>query len=1158
MKFLNNTFGFLAVFCAFSASFAVTARPGIVNTASVISASGRRMPSLNQMMTQNTSAQIVAQQSGATTIMDEVECVEAYTECLASEESCGLDFEECTTNVLFHAQMPDCTSTLMQCPQGAITKLFGAGAALTNLSNVASYNDDNEITRYTYPLVGSILDQKIEAARIENMYDDQTCVKRYTNCLKRDDVCGENFELCTSARNFKKQALNCDSHLSRCQMSGVRKMFGDKVQNKSMNKADGLIDGVEDLSSIGGSIAILIDDGADYVALNAVSSCYKKVDSCILAACNANPLRCIEGTSLAAIANTEDTVGDKEGKSDFKTMIKAGESETTLTISHINRYLRSMCADSIGGFEACHITYMGSKPKKQDLADRDIIEEVFNLAHNDRKSILESKIQGRMQEFDTAAKDACRETIRTCAMRTCGGGIGSACYTLVYGGSSAPNTINAGKPYEDIKNACSAIVNTDKNCVYAYTYRANGTTDYSYSYINGDAFDKLFPKAGKTGYQSTNDPIGVVGELNALDKLFPKAGKTGYQSTNDPIGVVGELNALLATSYNEAAIAQMKKECTNAAKGCVKALCGSEYESCYRNRTDVFSDVTDTGNASFDQSMNKAGGVLDYAVILGLCVDTIKNNDACAEHLAIEREKLKNNTDGNDVSLWGGASSVGQSWYQIGKKSTDEIQAVDENGQLMCKNGDKEGVCYTMVDGVYLDKPKMVDKGTYNDSVATNTLFRELVYDLEKEAQAKYKAKLTKLQNMCLAENRVGGIVGNNDMGSVYKWVKLKNVGSVGAKFKNSADSDSAYQFEGLTLQSDDPIIRDALNGKLVLKANYRTDSGEWDFTSLLTGEKNALDTEKADNRRNNLQYTDVNFSGAASRYFAIGDAFTCAGWLTTEQIAAIAEQVEVRAREQAQDEQPRNLRIWMSVLGTVGLGTGGVFAGDAIQHGGDLNLGISTKGNKDKVEKLQKSCKQYANNAKNDLEEGDAKGAKRNLLSALKKVEEYNDLSSRKRGEEVTIGDEEDDVNGMKTNFDEGCYGAGWEERSQNKTACTSPNSWKTAKEVAKNHYKDNNIASSVLELCNSMKEYKEEVGSGDPDVWKEHGGKILGSIIGGLAGGGLAYGITDAALNAQLDQAGNEAYNAFMETVGSKIHCYIGSQKVGSYGQTIETSMQ
>ena len=736
MKFLNNTFGFLAVFCAFSASFAVTARPGIVNTASVISASGRRMPSLNQMMTQNTSAQIVAQQSGTAT-MDEVECVEAYTECLASEESCGLDFEECTTNVLFHAQMPDCTSTLMQCSQGAITKLFGAGAALTNLSNVASYNDDNEITRYTYPLVGSILDQKIEAARIENMYDDQTCVKRYTNCLKRDDVCGENFELCTSARNFKKQALNCDSHLSRCQMSGVRKMFGDKVQNKSMNKADGLINGVDDLSSIGGSIAILIDDGLDYVALNAVSSCYKKVDSCILAACNANPLRCIEGTSLAAIADAEGTVGTDAGQSDFKTMIKASENDSALTASHINRYLRSMCADSIGGFEACHMTYMGGKPKKKDLADRDIIEEVFNLAHNDRKSILESKIQGRMQEFDTTAKVACRETIRTCAMRACGGGIGSACYNQVFGGTDEVKTINKGDSYKEIKAACSAVANNDKNCIYAKTYHDNGDVAYEYSYSAESAFDTLFPEVEDSSY-------------------------------DDPIGVVAELNALLATSYNKAAIEAMRKECESAARGCVKSLCGSEYESCYRNRTDVFTDIGVDNSGDFGASMNKVGGVLDYSIVLGLCVDTVKNNEACNEHLAIEKQKLTSENDGY-VAQWGTEATVRLGWLVASKGNQGQVQAVDADGNKLCEDNGVSGSCNTFVEvadadvkkgtklkKVFLQTPKMVSLDTYTTETATNTLFRDLVYDLEKEAQAIYKAKLTELQNMCLAENHIG------------------------------------------------------------------------------------------------------------------------------------------------------------------------------------------------------------------------------------------------------------------------------------------------------------------------------------------------------------------------------------------------------------------
>ncbi len=1092
MNFLKITFGFLSVFCVFFSGIAATARPGVINTNAVVSASGRRMPSLNQRLVADTTAtnSYIGAGAGVSTVtMGEVECVEAYTECLADEEACGSSFEECTTNVLFHGQMPDCTSTLMQCPASAIVKLFGAGAGLTNLSNVAEYNDDNEIIRYTYPLAGSILDQKIEAARIENMYDDQTCVKRYTNCLKRDDVCGENFELCTSKKNFKKQALNCDSYLTRCAMSGVRKMFGDNVQNKSMNKANGLISGIDDVSDVGGTIATLISDGADYVALNAVSSCYKKVDACILAACDANPLRCVEGTSLAAISEAE-KVGADAGQSDFKTTIKVGEAEEVLTASHINRYLRSQCADAIGGFEACHITYMGAKPKAKDLADRDIIEEVFNVAHNDRKSILESKIQGRLQAFDTNAKDACRETIRTCAMRTCGGGIGSVCYAEVFG-TNGSNTINSGEPYKDIKTACEPIVNSDKSCIYAYASNQGDTSEYAY--INASVFDALFPKSVK------------------LD-VFTFDGKMSSGSVKDPIGIIGELNSLLATNFNDAMLAQMKTECESAAKGCVRSLCGKEYEACFRNRSDVFSNITNTGMPTFDDSMNKVGGVLDYTIVVGLCMDTIKNNDACNEHLAIARSEAENaanaadawgtktDANGNPAGIWGDVRSA---WVDAGGASKitgkdGDVQKKNENGENICKNDDDvEGVCYTSDgNGGMYDKAVFVSWSTYTQSLAENGFFRELVYDLEKEAQAKYNAKLTKLQKTCLASNSHGGVMGANDHASTYKWAKLSgalpdnyaNSGLTGSEFKESNDLYGSFCAVKVTLQSDDQVIRDALNGVLKEK-NERVVEGKY------------------------REGGSIDLSADQSRYFAVGDPIVCGGWLTGEQLEQIASVVEANARAQAKDEQPKNLRLWMTALGAVGGGTGGVFLGDGIQKGSVFG-GLQGKENKGtSVRKNDvKKCQDSYSNAKTKIKSANSDN--------YDKVVEYVE-NAEKLLDKYGVAPES-----VETEIDD------WK------------NSTSTKAETAKT------AIGKAYEKCADI--YSADVGK-NPNA-----GKWIGGVTTALAGGGLAYAITDAALDAKLDQAGNEAYQAFMDSVGNKIHCYIGSQKVGSYGSIIETSME
>ena len=72
------------------------------------------------------------------------------------------------------------------------------------------------MTKYTYPTDGSVLGQMVTGAKISNMYDASQCVKKYQNCLKKDNVCGADFELCTTTTEFKKQSIYCASTLARC------------------------------------------------------------------------------------------------------------------------------------------------------------------------------------------------------------------------------------------------------------------------------------------------------------------------------------------------------------------------------------------------------------------------------------------------------------------------------------------------------------------------------------------------------------------------------------------------------------------------------------------------------------------------------------------------------------------------------------------------------------------------------------------------------------------------------------------------------------------------------------------------------------------------------------------------------------------------------
>ena len=1046
MTFLKNTISLLSVFCVIPGAFAVTARPSIVNAVNAVSATGtvRRMPTITAKVNSTTVAAASAGTSSSASLLGNVECIDAYTECLKTDDVCGSDFSECTTNVLFHAQMPDCLSTLAQCSSEGIKSLFGT-TDVTALSNVAAKNSDDEVTRYTYPTDGSVLGQMITAAEIENKYDTQTCVKRYMNCLHKDDVCGEDFELCTSTKEFKKQALFCDSTLARCQAAGVTELLGKYPWSPS--KAG---------DTVGGRIATEIDNGADLAALNAVSTCYKVVDNCFIGACKKNPLRCIEGSSVTALQAAQGVVGEAGLKMDT-----VGETGV-LSNSEINRYLRSSCADTIGSNKYCHMTFTGKTPSKKDLADPDYIDEIFSSAHNDRKSILTSKIQGLMQDFDKTSKEKCSESIMKCAMRTCGSGSGAACYSLVFG-SNGEKTINGEATYEEIKTGCSAIANTDPNCLYAYESIKND--EYSYAYVNEDAFSTLFPQ-----YSSS--------------------------ATADPIGIVASLNSSLSLNYNDAAIANMKKQCQSVATSCVRSLCGTDYANCYRNRTDIYSTLTNTGDASFDKSMNKVGGVLDYTIVLGLCIDTVKTAPVCEEHLAIERAKYKKAD--NTTASWGSATDVRSGWYDAGsvsvvKAETEQVQDTDENGKLLCSatNGNV-GVCNTVdADGTLYTEPVMISYTTYVQSQAAQSLFKDLIYDLEKEVQAKYNAKLTKQQNDCIAAN-AGGVMGNKDIASTYMWAKLKNnkvpksypsAGLKSNQFMASNELYGSFCRIRVTLQSEDKQIQDALNK-----------GADW-----------------------------------ATAYFAAGDAFTCGSWIPSDKLEDLAAAAGADAREQKAATQPK-IKGWMTALGVLGMGTGGAFLGDAITDGTAFS-GLLDKPQTQTLNKKQnvsKSCKKLLRDAQSKLSyktssEEDIRNLLRSAESKLEQADIYEtftlDLSNWNKARLNYVKDDDEET--YRSNFNTEASNA--------------------ARQI-----------DSMISKCSVNLDEDE-----DKNWWKSHGGTVLGTALGGVGGGLLGYYITDSIQNAALDKAEQEAIQEFMDNVGSKIHCYIGPDEAGEYGDVISTSM-
>ena len=1070
MNLLKKICGFVAVCSIVPAAYALTARPGAIMTTT---AASRRLPTMTAYINTSVSG-TTSSTTSSSSLLDNAECIEAYTSCLEDTNACGPNFEECTTDVLFHAQMPKCLSTLAQCTASGINALFGTSST-TALSNIKTKNEYDEVTDYVYPTDGSVLGQMIAGAAISNTYNTSDCVRRYTTCLQRDNVCGADFELCTTSNEFRKQMVYCDSTLARCQSEGKIELFGStntKVAPSGTSR-----------------IGIMISEGAALAAVNAVSTCYKVVDQCILNACTQNPYKCIADSSVATAqladaikagvlnTNTAQSLSTVAQNASLVTQSTSALTNLTETItnSSVQSYIKNECFNTIGSNKYCYMTFMGKTPTASQLSDMDEQEAVFADAYAARmNSSMKGEIAEIMEEFDTEAKANCSETIASCVMRVCGSGSGAACYSQVFGATD--KTINNSNVYDEIKTGCEAIVNTDANCQYAAA-NPDDIGGYSYSYIDNNAFETLFPEYSRR--------------------------------SGDPIGVIASLNASLATSYSDAAIAQMRTRCENVAKSCVKSMCGDEYTNCYRNRTDIYSSLTNTGTASFDNSMNKVGGVLDYTIVLGLCLDTVKNADVCQEHLAIETAKM-NTQNKSSTSSWGaGTSSVRSGWLDAGSSVTlsdvengTQVRATDMNGNALCRSDEgNQGICDTVAEnGEVFDEPIYISSTAHQQDLVVETMFSELIYDLEKEAQAIYNSKLTQEQNMCMAANN-GGIMTGRDTGSTFMWSKLRN---------NRVPND--YNVNGLTRNNIDPS-NELYGSFCAVRVTIQSDDA------------------KIQEAMRNASWTNA--------YFAVGDSFTCGSWIPSEDLDDIAQSVADDATASMRANQSRT-EFWTTLLGTVAGTAGGAYLGSGIQKG-TLFKGLSN--NSSNKEFDSEKAVDYIDRILDIMGDADEDTEYEvdqvtSYLTALEREVKKSDISA------AVINNA---VNSVEK----------WQKAQEKvytkKRSCSScTDDIESLQDAA-----DGSVYFAAVDALENLESYCETADTDEGSWWSRNGGWVLGSALTGAAGGFLVNKATRDIQASNLSAAEKAAYDEWMDDIGKHIKCYIGPDEAGQYGDVLSVTM-
>lgn len=1107
MTFFKYFISFTGIFGLISAavSDANRSRPSMINTAM------SRMPSMSYQANMgtavgNASNSVLTNNTNSNQPSDK-ECIDSYTTCLKKGDVCGEKFEECTNKTLFYAKKTECTSTLMQCKTSGVASLFG----VANQSLFATKNAKGD---YVYPTDGSILGQMIESAFINNRYDTSQCVRKYEQCLRKDNVCGQDFELCTSNEEFKKQKIFCESTLARCEPDGKKELFGS--ENTSSDPSSS--------SRLGN----MIKEGADLAGVNAVATCYKISDQCILEACSRNPFKCKEGTEKGEadkykiFNNTEYIDENKEKK------VLSSEVEYTnprINYKDIKNYIKNNCFETINS-KFCHMTvYPTEKITPARLRNEDYRDSVFEDIFSSRFKVgALKKVDELIDKVKSKIRSKCSEIIVDCAMRNCGGGNGIVCYSE---SKDKNNAVDITKSKQEIKNACKAIVSSDNYCQFALsTWNAEkGTFNMPEDdFISGTKSD-------------------IAGKI--FDELF--------KTDTDIVGAVAALNAKLSKSFSDSALDNMKQQCLRTTSNCVRSLCGKDFQNCYRNRTDVMTTINRKGSfskissSSDEAGMNKMGGVLDYTIITGLCLDTVKNNKACQDHLKVQIAKGLKSSKSNIQDSWIGAEN--DSLKTISSEGKNIIAQTDKNGNTLCSNSDApNGVCTCYgtyeKDGEFKDCGDRIVWKEEKDIVEKeqmDMMFRNLIAGLELEAQAKYNSKITKEQNMCLAHNK-GGIMGSKDIASTYMWAKLKG----NKKVPNN------YSVMGLN--EDSYLASNDLYGSFCrVKVTIQSDNREIQRT--LQG-----CDKKGENCKGGVDW--------AIGHFAVGDTIMCGSWIPQEKLEKISESVGDKAYDKETKNMARNV-AWITAGSAIAGAIGGGFLTDHLQKNTGFGglLGVGKKD--DPVEDCKKYAQMYIS-----MENGEeALPIGKKAISFASSVLGTNLNSIENSIEDaagVTIEDKEKEIRKeekkIKNISDRAITLGSFSRENAQKEIEESQKKLKKLQEElnslkSSNERKDGNL--SVAKL-NANKNMESLIGMCDGFSSKDVKNKkiarnnIIGAGIGALTAGTVAGLASADAFDRQGQEAKEKAIKDWLDTVGSQIKCYVGAEEVGTYGTTFTVDLE
>jgi hypothetical protein len=572
------------------------------------------------------------------------------------------------------------------------------------------------------------------------------CITRYETCLRKENVCGVDFELCYDPKHFNKARVQCQDVLAQCPGDAIKSIFGNNITvsddfataNRTICDGESVLTkrtfspSLQDIEIAAESrIDILIKEGKSWAAANSVKTCSNVADVCVQTACRNSPQKCIsmdeyKDADSAEMVNsvTAKTLGEaaEAGNSDSKAatnlridakMVNTWMNNMSGNKNDVKNYIRSQCRETVGANEWCYMVTNSKKAKEADLIDSDSITEVFDdimfSGVGARWNMSRSKIKEWAAESVKNSLDQCAKAMSECVINACGGGSTARCYGLA-------KKSNGGVDIKDraetnIESACKDIIVNNQVCQDVFFNNSTGNKT--------DVWNEIW--------------------------------------TKDTAKVIAGLNAQLMLAYTEQSVANNRRLCQDAAEQCIQSECGTDFVSCFVSTagnwgSEVFT-VSDKKVANGVVTGTSNSGGFDEDMAKGLCLISVKKNQYCKDYFDFKYAEW---TDGGSGDSWGlaGARSARNAWMtsDVSEKSLDEY----------CR----PEVTYSIApDGSSAISNSSGSAFEKNCAQREQNIFNDLVSDIGIRAQKVLEKKANDAKNACEAKDKTR-----------YKWASISEL----------------------------------------------------------------------------------------------------------------------------------------------------------------------------------------------------------------------------------------------------------------------------------------------------------------------------------------------------------------------------------------------